>query len=147
MTLSAPIETLHSCLASAQYKDMSLVTDKKRKPNVPAYSAYDEYQAWVKTAFEDYKRRPYAHELHVEAMFPQLWGSTALGFGGMGGQAMTTAYVTIIGCDYTHDLCVYFGGMFAYRLDLTKCDMELIRKDISGKCMSDVGQQGRYLKK
>lgn len=30
-------------------------------------------------------------------MFPQTWGDTSLGFGGMGGQAITTALTTIIG--------------------------------------------------
>lgn len=29
-------------------------------------------------------------------MFPQAWGSTSLGFGGIGGQAMTSAYTTVI---------------------------------------------------
>lgn len=32
-------------------------------------------------------------ELH---MFPQVWGDTSLGFGGIGGQAITSAYTTIV---------------------------------------------------
>lgn len=36
-------------------------------------------------------------EVTLEAVtFPQLWGSTALGFGQIGGDAMTNAYTTII---------------------------------------------------
>ena len=151
MTLYTPIETLHSCLASAQYTDMSEVTDKKRKPNIEAYSGnrsdYDAYQEWIKTAYEKYKRRPYDYELHVEAMFPQTWGDTSLGFGGVGGQSFTTAYTVIIGCSHTYDYCVYFGGRFAYRLDLTKCDIEIIRKDITVQNMAEVRSRGRYLKK
>jgi hypothetical protein len=47
--------------------------------------------------------------------FPQLWGSTALGFGGIGGACMTTAQTVVV---MTHDgvgkAAVYFGGRFAY---------------------------------
>lgn len=46
--------------------------------------------------------------------FPQMWGSTALGFGGIGGQAMTTAQTVVIG--YGNRYEVYFGGRFAYEV-------------------------------
>lgn len=46
--------------------------------------------------------------------FPQTWGSTALGFGGIGGCAMTTAQTVIIG--YGNRFEVYFGGRFAYEV-------------------------------
>ena len=45
-------------------------------------------------------------------MFPQTWGSTALGFGGIGGQAITSAYTTVV-----TDLGwygVFFGERLAY---------------------------------
>jgi hypothetical protein len=49
-------------------------------------------------------------------MFPQMWGSTALGFGGIGGAAMTSAYTVIVfGCNRT-DACVYFNGGLAYHI-------------------------------
>ena len=52
-------------------------------------------------------------ELQVE-VFPQTWGSTALGFGGIGGQAMTTAYTTVF-YDILNDVgVVYFDGRLAY---------------------------------
>lgn len=60
------------------------------------------------------KRRPREEEITVD-YFPQTWGSTALGFGGMGGASMTTAYTTVIymgGLSY-----VYFGGMFCYAVE------------------------------
>jgi len=151
MSLYTPLETLSSCLASAQYVDMSEVLDKKRKPNSKPFDGkrtdYDAYQEWVKSAYEEYKRRPTAYELFVEAMFPQTWGSTALGFGGIGGQAITSAYTVVIACTHTYDYCVYFGGMFAYRLDMTKCDIEIVRKDIAAQNMAEVRDKGRYLKK
>ncbi len=56
-------------------------------------------------------------EIFVYAMFPQLWGSTALGFQGIGGQAMTTAYTTVIYCSAIGKYYVYFGGRFAYEVD------------------------------
>ncbi len=49
-------------------------------------------------------------------VFPQTWGSTALGFGGIGGKAMTTAY-TVVVTGPRGDACIYFGGTFAYHVD------------------------------
>lgn len=60
-------------------------------------------------------RRPHEHEIEV-VMFPQTWGSTALGFGGMGGSAVTQAYtVTVFGPK--GEVAVYFGGRFAYLIE------------------------------
>lgn len=149
MSTDTPLEILRLALGSAQYVDMPEIIDKKRKVNSKPFagnrSNYVEYQEWCKSAYEEYSRRPYYYELHVEAMFPQMWGSTALGFGGAGGQAMTTAYTIVIGCDYNYHYCVYFGGQFAYKLDLKKFDVEKIRKDIAAHNMAEVGQRGRYL--
>lgn len=55
-----------------------------------------------------------AREIDV-VMFPQMWGSTALGFGGGGGQAITTAYTVVISHGRTH--VVYFNGRFAYKVE------------------------------
>lgn len=46
--------------------------------------------------------------------FDQTWGSTALGFGGMGGQMMTTARTYII--VHNNRAYVYFGGRYAYEV-------------------------------
>lgn len=47
--------------------------------------------------------------------FPQDWGSTALGFGGIGGQMCTRAQTVVVCDEYlTGKACVYFGGRFAY---------------------------------
>jgi hypothetical protein len=58
-------------------------------------------------------RRPHAGEIEVYS-FPQQWSSTALGFGGIGGQAFTTASTVVVAC--LDQACVYFGGAFAYRI-------------------------------
>lgn len=58
-------------------------------------------------------RRPYDDELNV-TMFRQTWGSTALGYGGIGGAAMTNAYTVVVATRAS--ACVYFGdGPLAYR--------------------------------
>src|SRR4051794_27802749 len=46
--------------------------------------------------------------------FPQVWGSTALGFGGLGGQMITSAQTWVIQNDQNY--LVYFGGCFAYEI-------------------------------
>lgn len=58
---------------------------------------------------------------HVEWLaFPQTWGSTALGFGGMGGATMTTATTIVVRDRLGRSrrkggkLLVYFGGRFCY---------------------------------
>lgn len=52
-------------------------------------------------------------------LFPQLWGGTALGFGGLTCHAMTTAY-TVVATQFSRQrAAVYFNGRFAYRVDLS----------------------------
>ena len=62
-------------------------------------------------------RRPDVSEIQVTAMFPQTWGSTALGFGGIGGAAMTPAY-TVVVTGPGGQLAVYWGNRHAYTIDL-----------------------------
>ena len=54
--------------------------------------------------------------------FPQTWGSTALGFGGPGGQMITSAQTVVVIDHYGPDgktprAVVYFGGEFAYEAE------------------------------
>jgi hypothetical protein len=46
--------------------------------------------------------------------FPQVWGSTSLGFGGIGGASMTTATTIIIHSWDKNIAGVYFAGGHAY---------------------------------
>lgn len=73
--------------------------------------------------------------------FEQVWGSTALGFGGMGGQVTTAAntYVFVpLGCN---QYCfVYFGGRFAYSAPYC----ESLRLDIRRQKMAPVSGRGKY---
>lgn len=50
--------------------------------------------------------------------FEQIWPSTALGFGGIGGAAMTAAQTYVFIPKQKTDKCfVYFGSSFAYIAD------------------------------
>jgi len=78
-------------------------------------------------------------------IFEQTWGSTALGFGGIGGQAMTSAYTTVI-WDYTINIwAVYFGNRMAYIiLDPNDLFMENVFKS---RNVASVAEYGKYKKK
>lgn len=143
---SNPIAVLSKCLAQAEFVDMPYVEDERRVPDYQVYrgSSAEQYAAWRKANHEPYERKPHDYELFVHAMFPQTWSNTALGFGGMAGQAFTTAYVVIIGCTYNGTYCVYFGGQFAYALSMDKLNNETFWADIQNARMADVGQQSRY---
>ena len=50
-------------------------------------------------------------------VFLQTWGSTALGFGGVGGQAMSDAYTTVFGDILKDAYVVFFGKQIAYVIE------------------------------
>ena len=85
-------------------------------------------------------RRPTDRDVEVYS-FTQTWDSTALGFGGIGGQAMTTAQTTIVTDFQTY--CVYFGGRLAYKIE--NPNTKLI-EDIMQHNLVAVGQQGKYIR-
>lgn len=75
--------------------------------------------------------------------FNQTWGSTALGFGGIGGQAITQARTYVFVPTTCNQKCfVYFAGRFAYKADW--CDS--LREDIYDHNMAPVYQAGKYRK-
>lgn len=84
-------------------------------------------------------KRPTESECNI-TMFTQVWGSTALGFGGVGGQAITSAYTVVIGgpCG---DFCVYFAGRFAYRIERPNARF---LNDISICSLQSVGRHHLY---
>lgn len=86
------------------------------------------------------KRRITADDFELHT-FEQVWGSTALGFGGIGGQAMTSAntYVFVpVDCD--QKCLVYFGGRFAYKADYC----EEFKKDLLAQNMASVAMSSKY---
>lgn len=85
-------------------------------------------------------RRPFEHEMSV-IMFPQSWGSTALGFGGMGGSAITDAYTVIVRHPNRREVCVYFNGEFAYRIERPN---QKFRDDMARQQMAAVSGASKY---
>lgn len=75
--------------------------------------------------------------------FNQTWGSTALGFGGIGGQAITQArtFVFIPQVD-NEDCIVYFGGRYAYSVPYSNAFMD----DVHKGALETVSRKGKYLK-
>lgn len=86
-----------------------------------------------------YKGRPTISDLEI-IHFPQTWGSTALGFGGMGGAAMTTAYTTVILC--RGNAAIFFGGRHCYSVDNIN---EVFKDDLNKRHMRSLKEaDGRY---
>lgn len=74
-------------------------------------------------------------------VFPQVWGSTALGFGGVGGQMMTTANTYVFIDKYSEQNCfVYFGGRFAYEAPYCQEFIDDVRRNK----MEPVNRKGKY---
>jgi hypothetical protein len=87
-------------------------------------------------------RRHTMHDLTVYAMFVQTWGSTALGFGGIGGASVTSDYVCVIESDLLGQFAVYFGGRLAYRIERPNAQFG---EDIAAQHMADAKTgKGRY---
>lgn len=108
--IDTPIETLSECIYDAQHVNLSVIHYEVKK--------WHESKVRGEDVFEHKTRNPQKGEFAVVAMFPQMWGSTALGFDGIGGAAMTTAYTVVIQAQhgYSREVLVYFGGRFAYRI-------------------------------
>jgi hypothetical protein len=81
--------------------------------------------------------------------FTQWWGSTALGFGGIGGQAMTEArtYVFIPEID-DQQAHVYFGSRYAYSVPREYISPNSsFMEDIRHQNMEPVYRKEKYFKK
>ena len=128
-----PFDALHAALASAEHKHMPDVEYETRD--------WEVYKKEKKDVRVKKIRRPYAHELEVD-MFSQGWSSTALGYPGVGGQAMTEAYTVVVSYGSRH-YCVYFGasGTLAYYVDFNKLAVTgraAFMSDLRDHCLVDV---------
>lgn len=103
-SLNEPIQVLHRAMGHAMYVAVPDVIYQRKD-----FKASREQGSDV---LDTKSRRPFQSELVVFAMFPQLWSSTALGFGGIGCQAFTQAYTLVI--KHQSMLYVYFDGRYAY---------------------------------
>ena len=73
--------------------------------------------------------------------FDQVWGSTALGFPGVGGSMMTTARTYVVMPDYDSPIYVYFGSRFAYAVNEMN---DRFKEDLRNHRMASVMESGRY---
>ena len=80
----------------------------------------------------------------VLSEFEQLWGSTAIGLGDFGGQAMTFATTTIVLNKETKKAGVYFNGTFAYMVSILN-NPEFI-EDLIAQDMKSVTESKTYFK-
>jgi hypothetical protein len=119
MELSSPLDAVASAVHHAAHTGLPDVHYRTRDfAAAKSWSASQLAEASRNNSFplKDAQRRPEVWECEVYAMFAQTWGSTALGFGGIGGAAMTPAYTVIVRGPDGH-LAVYFGLRLAYVVD------------------------------
>ena len=74
-------------------------------------------------------------------MFLQTWGDTSLGFGGIGGQAITSAYTTVVRDIYSGWCGVFFGERLAYKI---KNPNEKFNEDVRNGNMRPVYEKVIY---
>lgn len=96
--------------------------------------------------YMDYKKEEKNFRIRIDdfemIIFEQTWGSTALGFGGCGGQALTTANTYVFIPLTCHQDCfVYFGARLAYHVPYSKVFME----DVKKFNMASRSAAGKYL--
>jgi len=88
-------------------------------PEIRAANKRDNTPYPVKTVV----RRLGRSEVEVAAMFVQGFSSTACGHGGIGGSALTDAYVICLMSSFVNEGLVYSAGRLLKKYDLTNHDM------------------------
>lgn len=134
--MRSALECLSHSYGHAQYDHnaFSPIVEKRKDWQASKNSSVD--------VFYDVTRKHYEHEIEVDAVFVQTWGSTALGFGGIGGSAMTDAYTIVLRSTYTNEYLVYFDGGFAYKL--TKPNKQFF-EDIRYKNLESIHNKHKYV--
>ncbi len=132
-----PITNLANCVAHAQYVGFSDIEYETR-----------DWQAYRDSNGKDdvripKTRRPTTRDFTVYAMFPQTWGSTALGHGGMGGAAVSTAYTVVLYCMETQEFLVYFGHEYCYTV---RGRNELFLEDCRNQNIAGKRESAKYFK-
>lgn len=131
-TLYNPVGNLASSLAHAMYQGFPEIV----------YETRDWGHGREKPIPMVTKKRYHTeHDIEVYAVFAQTWASTALGFGGLGGQAITNAYTIVLRSLVTDEFCVYFGGRFAYYIERPN---EKFYEDVKKRWMLPVKDQKIY---
>ena len=126
------IEDSLFCFGMAVAKDLPDIEYERKLPKKGV--AYNDLPT------EKAVRRPFKDDLYVHS-FPQTWGSTALGHGGVGGASMTTAQTTVVTDGQRRSAAVYFGTMLAYVI--VKPNQRFF-EDIRAENIAATGEHGKY---
>lgn len=119
-----------------------------------------EYRAWTPVmnaagmgpaAAPITRRRPGESDVEVVS-FPQWWGSTGLGHGGVGGAAVTEAQTTVVAMKGRGPAAVYFGHQLAYVVEHRNARFEhdvrhrsMVARSMAGVyCEAGDGSLARY---
>lgn len=101
-----------------------------------------DYSALLEEAVEHLKqnadKRFDERELRVYT-FPQTWSSTALGFGGVGGAAMTRAQTTVVVDQRNQHAVVYFASRYAYMARISRTFMNALQCQRLADCQDAAG--------
>lgn len=132
-SLGSPVEDLAQAIGHATHVGFSDIVYQSPDYTDPTHFKKMRQEGTMKMV--EKRRRPMAYnDFEVYAMFAQVWGSTALGHGGVGGASMTTAYTIVLHCRATGEFLVYFGGMPAYKVRYEKpSEYEKFSVDISNR--------------
>lgn len=87
----------------------------------------------------EFEKRPTVYDVKVYS-FPQTWGSTSLGFGGIGCAAMTDAQTTVVLSQYKVAV-VYFGIDKAYVINNVN---QKFFEDVQSHRMVECGRESIY---
>lgn len=131
-----PITDLADCIAHAQYEGFGDIHYETRD--------WEEYRKTQKDVRVPATRRPTTRDFGVYSMFAQTWGSTALGHGGVGGAAMTTAYTIVLECQHTGEFLVYFGGTFCYTVSRKSANIQSFVEDCRNHCLESKRKSEKY---
>lgn len=113
-----PIETLAAAMHAACLRDLPVI--EYQSADWEATRKEREKDPNTKPPTKAATRRPQPDDCRI-IMFPEMWGSTALGYGGMGGAAMTEAYTVIV--LHERKSAIYWGcGQLGYLVD-TGCPL------------------------
>ena len=136
-----PITDLADCIAHAQYAGFSDIEYDTRDFEKIRAAKTAEEKARAVQATTPARRRPTTRDFGVYTMFPQTWGSTALGHGGMGGASVTTAYTVVLECYHTGEFLVYFGGSYCYTI---KGKNDAFLEDCKNRCLAGKRKSEKY---
>jgi hypothetical protein len=139
-----PLRDLHEAMAHAQYVGFSDIEYETRDFEKIRAAKTAEEKAQALHATKPATRRPTTRDFEVYSMFPQTWGSTALGHGGMGGAAVTTAYTIVLQCYHTQEFLVYFGGEICYKVDRRSANIDAFVEDCKNHNLASKRDSEKY---